>query len=77
MKREALRIDWIDSTSWGDQWLAYDIVNEKEIKPITSRGEVVRVTPTAIFLAQSVDNEQCHNIIAIPKGCILKKRKIP
>jgi hypothetical protein len=75
----ALRIDWIDSQSWGEKWYKRNEVNEKDFAvPIAiTRGEVIMETPTMIYLAQTADKELCHNIIEIPKGCILKKRKIP
>jgi len=73
----ALRIDWLDSSSWGDTWRDYESLKDLELSPIITRGTVVRETPTTIFLAQSESQDQCHNITGIPKGCILKKRKIP
>ena len=74
---EAYRVDWLDSSSWGDKWEDYEELDIKKLSPITTRGTVVKETSDTIFLAQSTSHDQCHNIIGIPKGCILKQRKIP
>ena len=77
MKAKALRIDWIDCTSWGDCWRSYESLSSLKLDPIITRGEVVKQTRHEIFLAQSVSHDQCHNIVGIPRGCILKKQEIP
>ena len=73
----ALRIDWIDSVTWSNLWMDDKELAELELRPIVSRGELVKETPVAIFLAQSITDNEHRNIIGIPKGCILKQRKIP
>jgi len=79
---KALRIEWLDSQSWGNSWLQHKDVQGFQLRTITSRGEVVKETGDIIILAQSVDNNpsiddvDTHNLIAIPKGSILKQRKI-
>jgi len=77
VRMTALRIEWLDSSGWGDVWKDYEELKDLKLSPITTRGAVVKETPDTIFLAQSVSHDQCHNIIGIPKGCILKQRKIP
>ena len=52
-------------------------INGLSLNSIVSRGEVIKETPKDIFLAQSVSANEYRNIIGIPKGCILKQRKIP
>jgi len=76
-KRIALKVEWLDCSSWGDAWMSYEKAKELNIDPIISRGTVINETPTTIFLAQSESHDLCHNIIGIPKGGILNKRKIP
>ena len=83
MKKLVLRIEWLDSQSWGNAWLQHKDLQHFRLRVITTRGEVVKETPDTIFIAQStddnpiIDDKDTHNIMAIPKGCILKQRKIP
>jgi len=73
----ALYIEWVDAKTWGSAYYGSEEIKELKLPIMRSRGEVVIESPIALFLAQTSGDGECHNIIGIPKGSILKQRKIP
>jgi len=72
----ALYIKWIDAKTWSNAWLDNDDVPNLKLPICESRGELIKEDSVSIFLAQSKSEDEYRNIIGIPKGCILKQRKI-
>lgn len=72
----ALYIKWLDAKTWSNAWMDGDDISALKLPITESRGEVIKEDNTAIFLAQSKSEDEYRNIIGIPKGCILKQRKI-
>jgi len=73
----ALYIEWIDAKTWGSAYYGSEEIKELKLPIMRSRGEVVIETPIALFLAQTIGDGEWHNIIGIPKGSILKRKRIP
>ena len=73
----AFRVEWLDAITWSNLWMDDKELAELTLHSIMTRGELIKETPTTIFLAQSITNNEYRNITGIPKGCILKQKKIP
>jgi len=72
----ALYIEWIDAKRWGSAYHEGDEIRELKLPVMKSRGEVIMETNNEIFLAQVSGDGEYHNIVGIPKGSILKRKKI-
>jgi len=73
----ALYIKWVDAKTWSNDWVDADDLEGFELPMCESRGAVIKEDSSSIFLAQTTSDEENRNIIGIPKGCILKRKKIP
>ena len=73
----ALYIEWVDAKTWGSAYYGSEEIKELKLPIMKSRGEVVIETNTELFITQTTGDGEYHNIIGIPKGSILKQRKIP
>ena len=73
----ALYIKWVDAQTWTNAWLDGNELSELALPIYEVRGTVVKETPEAIFLAQCTGESEHRNIFGIPKGSILKRKKIP
>ena len=72
---KALYIKWVDAKTWSNDWV--EDLKDFKLPVCEVWGALVKETPTEIFLAQCTDGEEHRNIFGIPKGCILKQKKIP
>ena len=77
MKKTALYIEFVDAQTWSNAWLDAEDIAEMKLPIYRVRGEVIKETPTDLYLAQATSGTEHRNIFGIPKGCILKQRKIP
>ena len=73
----ALYIEWVDAKTWGSAYYGSEEIKELKLPIMKSRGEVVIETNTELFITQTTGDGEYHNIIGIPKGSILKRKKIP
>jgi len=73
MKKVYLK--WRDSTSWNG-WHNLPLTDYKIVE-IETIGFVIKETKNKIVIAHSISSENHVNgILAIPKGVIIKRRKI-
>jgi len=72
----AFYIKWVDAQTWSNAWVDTADILGLKLPVCESRGEVIKEDATAIYLAQTTSENELRNIIGIPKGFILKRKKI-
>ena len=71
-----LWIQWIDAKTWCNDWLDHNDIAPFVLPTCESYGFVIKEDKDAIFLSQTLSEDENRNIIGIPKSCILKQKKI-
>ncbi len=80
MKKEIVRVDWIDSCASNTKWTLdeFDGAKDLDVEPvkITTTGVQVLDGDTYIVVAQNygVNPQQFCSLMSIPKGCITSTR---
>jgi hypothetical protein len=75
-KRRLLLVEWEDSVSTGG-WRSHEDAAEKGVARCRSVGFVERDDEKGLVLSQTdSDLDNCTDQIAIPKGCIRRRRRL-
>ena len=72
MDIRAVRVEWWDSHSLGATWIEGEEAQEIKIAYCETLGFLLKETEKELVIAQSKSNNHFHNLIAIPKGSIIK-----
>ena len=69
-----VNVIWEDSRGYGTVWMDDEDIEKIDISHCESVGFVYKEDKDKIILAQSHGNGQYHNLIAIPKRSIVKRK---
>ena len=78
-KTPLVKVVWHDSILDTSGWIdldSYDFQSHTNSMRMETVGYCIKSTDEAVFLAQSIGNNQVVSVISIPSGCILSIIKI-
>lgn len=65
----------LDTSGWADLD-TYDFNNHLKSMRMETVGYLIKATDEAVFVAQTVANNQIASVVSIPSGCIKSIRKL-
>lgn len=79
MKIPYVKVVWLDSILDTSGWVcldSYDFEIHQDSMRMETVGYCIKSTDKALFIAQSIGNNQISSVVSIPSGCILSIIKI-
>lgn len=69
-----VKVIWVDSKFYSHEWLTPEEASAIEVGQCETKGYLVFKDKTRIVIAQTrnIDCETVHNLMVIPKGCIVE-----
>lgn len=67
---EGVEVVWVDSISYGNEWIAEDRAKQLGVHKFRTRGFLLERNDDVVIVAQSIGDEDCHNIMVIPTGAV-------